>query len=236
MKKSVKFMSAALALVLVAALSIGGTLAYLSDKDTVENTFTVGKIQISLDEAKTNEDGLLLDADGNIVEELEKSPRVQENEYKIVPGCKYHKDPTVHVEAGSEDCILYVTVENNLASVLVEGYIEAQIADYGWTLLTNADGDIIVNANGDPIYWRRAAASSDVQHFPVFTGIRTDMAADAKAMNEVDGQNILINAYAVQTAGWTVPVDPDAIVVRPVTDADLAAYVWGETFGAPAVD
>ena len=44
------------ALLLVAA-GVFGTLAYLTGTDTVNNTFTVGNVKITLDEAKVTTDG-----------------------------------------------------------------------------------------------------------------------------------------------------------------------------------
>lgn len=41
---------AAIAVMLVAALVVGGTLAYFTDKDHADNVFTVGKVDISLQE------------------------------------------------------------------------------------------------------------------------------------------------------------------------------------------
>ena len=43
--------------VMLVSLSVGATLAYLTGKDEVVNTFTVGNVQIKLDEAKVNTDG-----------------------------------------------------------------------------------------------------------------------------------------------------------------------------------
>ena len=40
------------AMVLVAALSVGLTLAYLTSQDSVTNTFTVGQVNITMDEAR----------------------------------------------------------------------------------------------------------------------------------------------------------------------------------------
>ena len=48
---------AAIAVMLVAALVVGGTLAYFTDKGNATNTFTVGNVKITLDEAKVNTDG-----------------------------------------------------------------------------------------------------------------------------------------------------------------------------------
>lgn len=81
-------------MILVAAISVMGTLAWLTDTDTAVNTFTIGQVDILLDEADVDENGkLLLDDEGNPLE------RVKENEYHLIPGQTYIKDPTVTVQA-----------------------------------------------------------------------------------------------------------------------------------------
>ena len=94
-----KTLTMILSLALVAALSIAGTLAYLTDKDNqVTNTFTVGAgVSINLDEAKVNPDGTPVDP----------AERVTENTYKLVPGATYTKDPTVTVTG--DDCLVFVS-------------------------------------------------------------------------------------------------------------------------------
>lgn len=96
-----------LSLVCVVLLVVGavfGTYAYLTDNDTVTNTFTVGNVGIFLDEADTDEYGVA----------IKGAERVDGNEYKLIPGHTYVKDPTVTVEADSEPSYvrMIVTVEN----------------------------------------------------------------------------------------------------------------------------
>ena len=62
------------ALLLVAA-GVFGTLAYLTGTDTVNNTFTVGNVKITLDEAKVTTDGT----------PVEGADRVKANEYHQHP-------------------------------------------------------------------------------------------------------------------------------------------------------
>jgi len=62
--------------------SVFGTLAYLTATDTVTNTFTVGKVQITLDEAPVDANGETTDGD-----------RVKKNNYHLLPGHEYDKDP-----------------------------------------------------------------------------------------------------------------------------------------------
>ena len=102
----------ALALVLVFAVAVGGVVAWLTDKtDPVTNTFTVGDINITLDESKN------LDL-------------------KMVPGNTITKDPTVTVKANSEACWLFVKVEK---SANFDDFMTYEMAA-GWTALTGVDG------------------------------------------------------------------------------------------------
>lgn len=97
---------ALLALVLVIGCVAGGTVAWLvATTDTVTNTFTYGKIDITLTET--------------------------ERTYNIVPGVALAKDPKVTVKAGSEDCWLFVKVGQPIA--FADG-VSYGIAD-GWTKL-----------------------------------------------------------------------------------------------------
>ncbi|MGN1113263.1 MAG: SipW-dependent-type signal peptide-containing protein [Acutalibacteraceae bacterium] len=103
------------AVLLIAALGFT-TLAYLTDNANVTNTFTVGNVQIDLDEALVDEYGNPLkkaDDDSTSKVTLGEATRVSENnEYKLVPNHTYSKDPTVTVKASSEDCYvrLFVTM------------------------------------------------------------------------------------------------------------------------------
>ena len=102
MKKKA-FLTVLCALLLVVA-SVLGTVAYLTDTDSVQNVFTVGKVGISLDE--TN-------ADGDIPEGAAAAPeRDQANDYHLIPGATFVKDPTVHIDAGSESAYvrMYLTI------------------------------------------------------------------------------------------------------------------------------
>ena len=83
MKKS-KVLITILCAVLLVTVSVLGTLAYLTSQDEVVNTFTVGKVNITLDEAAVNADGT----------EIAGADRVKENNYHLIPGQTYVKDPT----------------------------------------------------------------------------------------------------------------------------------------------
>ena len=104
MKK--KILALVLALTLLVAGVVGGTLAWLTDRTAeVKNTFTVGDINIGLTETTAD--------------------------YKMVPGNTIAKDPTVTVKANSEACWLFVQVTK---SENLDTFITYAIAE-GWTEL-----------------------------------------------------------------------------------------------------
>lgn len=109
MKK--KTLALVLALTLLVAGVVGGTLAWLTDQTAeVKNTFTVGDINIGLTETTTD--------------------------YKMVPGNTIAKDSTVTVKANSEACWLFVKVTE---STDLKDFITYAIAE-GWTALPGVDG------------------------------------------------------------------------------------------------
>lgn len=106
------------ALLLVAA-GVFGTLAYLTGTDTVNNTFTVGNVKITLDEAKVNTDGTpVVGAD-----------RVKTNEYHLLPGHTYTKDPTVTVKTGSDASYVRMKVTFNNAKEIIALCTDPEFAD-----------------------------------------------------------------------------------------------------------
>lgn len=108
MKTKSKALLMTLCAVLLVAASVLGTMAYLTSTDGVENTFTVGNVKITLDEAKVNADGTPNGTD-----------RVKGNEYKLMPGHTYVKDPTVTVKAPSVDSYVRMKVTFNNAAAII---------------------------------------------------------------------------------------------------------------------
>lgn len=114
MKTKSKALLLTLCAVLLVAASVLGTMAYLTSSDTVTNTFTVGKVEIKLDETDvTNPTG----------------PRVQANSYKLMPGTTYTKDPTVTVKAGSEESYVRMKVTFNNAKEIIALCTDPEFAD-----------------------------------------------------------------------------------------------------------
>ena len=173
MKK--KAIVAVVALVLVLCCAMGGTLAWLVDSTTeVKNTFTYGDINIALSESK-------------------------DLDLRMIPGNPIDKDPTVTVEANSEDCWLFVKIEksNNF-----DDFMTYSIAG-GWTRLTE---DTKGNAISDLIYWREVDASNEQQAFEVLEDnevsvlgtVTKDNLNDLDANGASNYPTLTFTAYAVQ--------------------------------------
>lgn len=105
MKKN-KIMLSVISGLLVAAVAVGGTLAYLSDKSNmVTNTFNVGA---GYEEDDDGHVGLWLDETD--VTNPESRTEIG-NEYEdLQPGSIVEKDPTFHLTAGSTDSYVFAQV------------------------------------------------------------------------------------------------------------------------------
>lgn len=185
-----KALTLALCAMLLVAASVLTTLAFLKSHDEVKNTFTVGKVAITLDEAK-------VDAYGT---EITDADRVKANTYKLIPGHKYVKDPTVHFAAGSEASYLFVKVENGIAAIEADTKIAKQITDNGWTALDGEAGVYYQKVNANT-----GTTAKDYKVFGTFT------LADNAAVENYKTANITVTAYAIQADGF-----------------DTAANAWAE--------
>lgn len=191
MKTKTKALTMALCAMLLVAASVLTTVAFLTSHDSVKNTFTVGKVALTLDEAEVDEYGTVT-PDKN---------RVKANEYKLIPGHEYTKDPTVHFAAGSEASYLFVKVENGIQEIeAADKTVEKQILGNGWQALEGQSG----------VYYKKVAANNgataiDYKVFEAFT-LSDDAAVEAFKNAEIN-----ITAYAVQADGF-----------------DTAALAWAE--------
>ena len=207
MKKNTrKLKKAALLLcsaVLLVCISIGATVAYLTSTDKVTNTFTVGNVKITLDEAKVDANGAKVkDEEGNDV------ARVQANSYKLMPGHTYTKDPMIHVDAASENCWLFVKVENGIAAIEdANKTIAAQMTANGWTLVENTTNiykykETVSGGANIPVFGEFAISNAVIGGMKPIT---TDGAGDDGKLylDEYKNAKIVITAYAIQADGFT---------------------------------
>lgn len=192
-----------LALVLVVAMSVAGTYAYLTSADKVVNTFTVGNVQIKLDEAKANPDGSL--AAG--------TERVKANSYKLLPGHKYNKDPMVTVLSGSESSYVKMTVTFSKAAEL-DAIFDPNGANMtsifngydstNWEL-KNVTKDTNANTRTYEFWYKApvAAPNGDVALDPLFDSITVPGTINNDQLKTIEGMTITVNAYAIQADGFS---------------------------------
>lgn len=137
-KRTIVFLAAC---TIVLGYGIGGTLAWLTDvTKEAENTFTVGNISIELTETFNK------DSDNDSTNDTW--------EKKMIPGWTLSKDPKVKVNADSEDCWLFIKIEE---SANLDDYIAYAIAD-GWEpLKDNGNPENII----DGVYCRKIDESSE---------------------------------------------------------------------------
>lgn len=141
-----KLITAIIALSLVLCCLVGGTAAWLMDTtSTVENTFTYGDINIDLEETV------------NGVKKSAATTAVTNDKFQMVPGSTLDKDPTVTVEANSEDCYLFVKITE---SANLDTFITYAIAG-GWTILSSKDTTEVV------IYRTVAKSTTQDQEFDI---------------------------------------------------------------------
>lgn len=233
MKTRTKALLLSLCAMMLVAASIFGTMAYLTSTDEVKNTFTVGNVAITLDEAKVNAYGQELCKDGTVYTGAQgqtKADRVKANSYKLLPGHTYIKDPMIHVADGSEDCYIFITVDNGIASVehTIADQLDTPNSEQNaltWVQVkgyTNLYCYSTKNLNGttDP---RTVHAQSNPR---VFNTITIDGTATNEQLDALKNSQIVINAYAVQVDGfegmsakqiWETAFDGQTTTAKPTT-------------------
>lgn len=180
MKTKMKALTLVLCAVMLVATTVFATVAFLtSTTATVENTFTVGNVTITLDEAKVDEYGV---ADNSVA-------RVTANTYKLIPGHSYTKDPIIHVGSTSEDCWLFVKLYNGLQPIIAATTIEEQMQAGGWS--------VIDATNNIWAYNTKVSANTNVEVFESFKIKETET-----NLSNYEGKTITVQAYAVQADGF----------------------------------
>lgn len=201
MKKS-KVLITTVCAVLLVTVSVLGTLAYLTSQDEVVNTFTVGKVNITLDEAAVNADGT----------EIAGADRVKENNYHLIPGQTYIKDPTLTVKAKSEDSYVRMLLTLNCAdefdaiyapdkadlTTIFNGY-DATNWVYETVTRDTAKNTITYEFRYKEIV---AKSTADTKLEALFDSITVPGAFDSKDMKSIANLKITVIGHAIQATGF----------------------------------
>lgn len=197
-KKILMIVGTILCAALLVAGSVMGTVAYLTAKATITNVFTVGDVDIELDESTVTTAGV----------KVENADRRHTNEYHLLPGTTYVKDPRITITSKSESSYVFVKIDNGLKEFAVSEQeyeadkktkltIAKQLESLGWKSLKDyADtNDAGTPSNADNVY--------------VFLGVADDHIAG----NDADTNE-------------SVKMDTNnrGFVVHNVGDGDI--YIW----------
>ncbi len=222
MKNTKKSLILILCAVAIMVASVLGTLAYLTDRTSVKNTFTVGNVNITLDEAVTDSDGKIIDTDGDNVPD---SRTEIGNNYHLLPGKEYVKDPMITVNGGSEESYVRMILTVYNASG-VQALIDADnngdnaVKDYadlftGWDTNTWLYFGFTEDtaANTISFEFRHATpvsglapdgSAQSVALEPLFTAIKVPGYATNEQMAALTsgGLKIVVEGHAIQTASF----------------------------------
>lgn len=162
-----------LAVVLLIGCAVGGTVAWLVSKpDPITNTFTVGNINAALTETTAA--------------------------YYIVPGVNIPKDPMATVKANSEDCYLFVKVDEANWPTFTETGGTTRKVDYkladGWKQVEGEKG----------VYYRMVDKKDTDQAFHILADDRvtvSDSLTKAELNTVTTQPTLTFTVYAVQKEG-----------------------------------
>ncbi len=202
MKKKQLLVMVAMMLV-VAMVSVAGTVAWLTAQSSVvNNTFSVGDVQITLDETDVDLYGV---KDGET--------RVKKNEYKLIPGHTYTKDPQVHVVKGSEPSYvrMFVTITDidDVLKVFGNDFLPQYFVE-GWDSTKWVSTQIIdKSVAGQYTYEFRYSesvdarnANADVDLLPLFTKIIIPDTVTKEQIATLNEMEIKVVAQAIQIDGF----------------------------------
>lgn len=210
MKTKRKALLLTLCAVLLVTASVLGTLAYLTDTEAVTNTFAVGRVGLSLDEAKVDQMGT---PDGD--KRWTPTTEDPEQEYYLLPGHTYTKDPTVTVDAGSEESfvrmIVTVTFTEALSDETLATNLDSIFTGYDADKWPRHDKDISADRKTITYEYRyyttvdgKDAEGKDeaAKLEALFTQIVVPGEYDNAQMAVLNGMTINVEAHAIQAAGF----------------------------------
>ncbi len=172
------------AIIMLFGTAIGGTIAWLNAKSSpVINTFTIGDVSIDLYE-KDGDD------------------KIYKNEYQLVPGQKYTKNPTVEVLSSTNvDCYLFVEFIEGEKNDIYLNYESNLNVNEGWT---QGDGTIIPKN----VWYRTVKSTDDTKSWKLIKNdeisINGDTVTESSMNDAVTNTKLEYKAYAVQFDNLTI--------------------------------
>ncbi len=211
MKK--KTLIAIVAIALVVCLAIGGTLAYLLNvQDPIKNIFTIGKVDITLDE----EGG-----------ESSDDPESSDKQFTIIPNTTVTKDATVTVGKNSLDAYVFAVVDEKCTAAKADGgeytfgdYVTYTINSTDWTKLDGYEN----------VYYLVYTAPAETPETDTVYHLITDLDEDGKGDIEyVDIDQELIDAASADGVEISLSFQAGAVQstgIEGEDDAEKLAAAW----------
>jgi len=213
-----------LILLLCAAMTLGsvafGTIAYLTDSHAIANTFTVGDVDIKVDESIVDTDGQPVDKDGNGIFD-DRTEGETGNTYHLIPGKSYVKDPTMTVLANSEACYarmaVTVTHAKELAAICADmtakdpekypfGLPQDHVEGFDPAIWVWEKTKEDTENNLATYYFRYYEAvepqGEDVVLKPIFTKINVPGLVSGEQLKTIANFQIIVEGQAIQTAAF----------------------------------
>lgn len=227
MKKN-KIVMSVISGLLVAAVAVGGTLAYLSDtSNQVTNTFNVGS-GYEWDEDHEHQ-GLWLDETANPAPGVNPTEISSTNRTEIgvdytgmYPGTVVAKDPTFHLTANSTESYVfarvtgadamvaagYVISETNLGFTLPDGTVieepDSSLNDMAWVKVEDYGTDEDAGLDGVYRYYTTVAGGENGADLAaLFNSVKLSKDVDSDEFAKILPSTIDIAGVAVQTANLT---------------------------------
>lgn len=191
------------ACVLVGALGIGGTIAYMTDNESTTNTFTMGKIDVDLTEPNYP---------GN------DSPDVK----NLVPNQEVQKNPKV-TNVGVNDAIVFMSVEvpvKDVTAVKADGTKGAKektelfwfkdtadtqgtyanhFSDQWMELASKGEKDLATGDSNTYVFAYKTAVTKDTATDSLFDKIQLKNVIEGEVATG-EAQNVVVNTYAIQAS------------------------------------
>ena len=180
-----KIVTVCLVVALLAVCAIGGSLAYFTDTDTKDNTFTVGNVNIELTETEWVEDSI------------------------ANPGVAVDKNPIVK-NIGENEAWIRVNVTISDAAAFKAAMKAHNITDLATIFAGHNESywkraSINEDAEADTItysYYYKEKVAKNASTQPIFTSVTIPAAFTSAEMAEIgDDFTIKVTADAIQTAG-----------------------------------
>ena len=230
-KKLLLVLGAIFTVAVIVATTVFSTVAYLTATASVTNTFTVGKVLLTLTEAAVDTNG----------KKVTTGERVHSNNYHLVPNKTYDKDPVITIDASSELSYMFIVVRNDLEAIECkhsehvgtgEGKHNAPIADQlaanGWKYVeTRTTGKVYVYVgSGDtPLPVKGNQDDLNANRYVLFRTFTID--EHANITDDYAKARVTINALAIQADtlddaddAWTALVAAYPEVTGTVANTD----------------